>query len=106
MGTPLLAGRDFDARDTPQSPKVAIVTEAFARKYFAGRRIRSARRSRSRKAAGQPRPFYEIVGVVKDTKYTDLREAFTPLAISPRRRTASPSRRCRSWSDRTRRRPR
>ena len=29
----------------------------------------------------QPRPFYEIVGVVKDTKYTDLREPFTPLAF-------------------------
>jgi putative ABC transport system permease protein len=36
MATPLLAGRRFDDRDTPQSPLVAVVNEAFARKFFAG----------------------------------------------------------------------
>ena len=33
----LLAGRDFNAHDTPQSPKVAVINETMAKKYFAGR---------------------------------------------------------------------
>lgn len=37
MGIQLVAGRDFDARDTPQSPKVAVVSESFVKKFFAGR---------------------------------------------------------------------
>ena len=36
MGTPLLAGRDFDARDTVGAPKVAVVNEAFAKRFFEG----------------------------------------------------------------------
>ena len=36
MGTALVAGRDFDDRDTLSSPKVAIVNEVFARKFFGG----------------------------------------------------------------------
>jgi len=36
MATPVLSGRDFDDRDTPSSPKVAIVNERFAQYYFRG----------------------------------------------------------------------
>ena len=38
MGTPLLAGRDFDERDTRRRRAVAIVNESFARKFFGGTR--------------------------------------------------------------------
>ena len=34
LGTPLVAGRDFDDRDRPESPPVAIVNEAAVRKFF------------------------------------------------------------------------
>src|SRR5258708_6928361 len=34
LGTPLLAGRDFNERDTPNSPKVAVVNESFIRKFL------------------------------------------------------------------------
>src|SRR6185295_16892005 len=37
MGTPILAGRDFDVHDTAGGEKVVIVTELFARKFFAGK---------------------------------------------------------------------
>jgi len=37
MGTPLLAGRDFDGRDTASSPRVAIVNQAFARSFLVAR---------------------------------------------------------------------
>jgi predicted permease len=36
METPLLVGRDFDERDNQQSPKVAIVSEQFAKTFFGG----------------------------------------------------------------------
>jgi hypothetical protein len=36
MGIPLLAGRDFTARDTADAPKVAIVSERIVREYLSG----------------------------------------------------------------------
>ena len=78
-GSPLVAGRDFDDRDTPQSPKVAIVTQSFVRKYFGG-----ARRHRpvlpDDGAPASRGPSTRSSASSRDTKYTDLREAFAPLA--------------------------
>jgi putative ABC transport system permease protein len=79
LGIRIVSGRDFDARDTPQSPKVAIVTEAFAHKYLAGRDA-IGQTFQIEAPIGEARPFYQIVGVARDTKYTDLREPFAPLA--------------------------
>ena len=79
LGVRLVAGRDFDARDTPQSPKVAIVTESFARKHLGGRDP-IGQAFQIEEPTGEPRPLYQIVGVVRDTKYRDLREPFAPLA--------------------------
>jgi len=75
MGTPLLAGRDFNQTDTPQAPRVAIVNEAFARKYFAS----LSPVGRIFHDTGKPDQTYQVVGVVKDTKYYELRE--DPVAI-------------------------
>lgn len=66
--TPLVAGRDFRFEDTG-GPDVAIVNQSFARHYFGdatpiGRRMTLER---------ETKPF-EIVGVVADAKYSDLRE--------------------------------
>jgi len=74
----LMAGRDFDARDTTASPRVAIVTESFAKKYFPGRSVIGQTFTFER-TPDQPNPPTEIVGVAADTKYADLREAFLPL---------------------------
>jgi predicted permease len=79
LGIQFVAGRDFDARDTPQSPKTAIVTESFVRTFLAGRNP-IGQSFQIEAPTGEARPFYEIVGVVRDTKYTDLREPFAPLA--------------------------
>jgi predicted permease len=80
MATPMLAGRDFDGRDTTGSRKVAIVTERFAGTFFAGRNP-VGQTFQVEEGAGVERPVYEIVGLVKDAKYTDLREEFTPIAF-------------------------
>jgi predicted permease len=67
LGTTLFAGREFDEHDTLTSPPVAIVNQSFA-SYFFGNRSPLGRRVTSVNVA------YEIVGVVGDAKYRDLRE--------------------------------
>ncbi|HKB11922.1 MAG TPA: ABC transporter permease [Vicinamibacterales bacterium] len=79
MGTPIVAGRDFDDRDTPGAEKAVIVTQSFVQKFFAGQNP-IGRAFQIDEPPGQPRPLCRIVGIAKDTKYTDLREEFTPLA--------------------------
>jgi predicted permease len=79
MGTAVAAGRDFDSRDGPGRPPVAIVNESFARQFFGstsaiGRRVTSLNVT------------YEIVGVVGDAVYVDLRDGvrstmYTPWAL-------------------------
>jgi predicted permease len=71
-GTPLVRGRDFSEADTAQSRRVAIVSEAFVKKYFPnsdplGRRI-------GLDYGSPPRLFHEIVGVAKDARLNNLRD--------------------------------
>ena len=79
LGTTLLSGRDFDRRDSPSSPRVAVVNEAFAAKYLAGGSP-VGRSFQLDTGAGQSQPSYSVVGLVANTKYADLREPFTPIA--------------------------
>jgi predicted permease len=82
LGTPILAGRDFNERDSAAGNKVAIINKSFADKYFAGRNpIGQTFQLDAR--PGRPHPIFEIVGVVKDMKYSDLREPFTPTGFFP-----------------------
>jgi len=82
LGTPLLAGRDFDDRDTANSPKVAIVNQAFVRKILKGADP-IGKRFRIHEAPGKPRPFYEIVGVTGDNKFQDIHEEYLPFMYFP-----------------------
>jgi predicted permease len=82
MDTPLLAGREFDERDTLASPKVAIVNEEFTRRFFGGADP-VGRTFRMSAPAGEPEPQFQIVGLVKNTKYYELREDFIPIAFFP-----------------------
>ncbi|MGH9672410.1 MAG: ABC transporter permease [Bryobacteraceae bacterium] len=79
MGIGLLSGRDFNDRDTPSSPRVAIVNEAFMRRYFAGNAA-VGEIFRMPGSASQPDDIYQIVGVVKNSKYRSVQEAFPPIA--------------------------
>jgi putative ABC transport system permease protein len=82
LGTPLLAGRDFDDRDTANSPKVAIVNQAFVRKILKGADP-VGKRFRIHEPPGKPRPLYEIVGVTGDTKFQDMHEEYLPFMYFP-----------------------
>lgn len=76
IGTTVVSGRDFDERDTAVASKVAVVNESFAR-YFFGARSPLGWRVTSRNVT------YEIVGVVKDAKYQDLRQEVVKTMYIP-----------------------
>src|SRR5215469_4260908 len=82
IGTPLLAGRDFDERDTATSAKVAIVNQAFVRKILKGADP-LGKTFRIHEAPGKPRPLYEIVGLTGDNKYQDMHEEYLPFMYFP-----------------------
>jgi predicted permease len=82
MQIPILTGRGFDKHDTQTSPHVALVNEAFMRKYLAGMSA-AGKTFRTNAESGYPETEYEIIGVVKDTKYTDLREPTPPMTFAP-----------------------
>jgi putative ABC transport system permease protein len=82
VGTALLAGRDFDDRDTATSVKVAIVNQAFVRKILKGAGP-LGKRFRIHEPPGKPRPLYEIVGVTADNKFQDMHEEFLPFMYFP-----------------------
>jgi predicted permease len=82
MGTPLLAGREFTDADTLSSPKVAIVNQEFARKYFGGKNP-VGHTFHLEAEAGKPEPLFQIVGLVKNTKYYDISEDFRALGFFP-----------------------
>lgn len=90
VGTPLLAGRDFNDRDTATSVKVAIVNQAFVRKILKGAEP-LGKRFRIHEAPGKPRPLYEIVGVTGDNKFQDMHEEFLPFIYYPTTQQERPS---------------
>ena len=79
LRTPLVAGRELDDRDAANSAKVAVVNETFARKLFNNANP-VGRRFWIEATPSDPETAYEIVGLVRDTKYEDLREESMPIA--------------------------
>jgi len=77
LQTPMLAGRDFDQHDVAGAPYRAIVTEEFARKFAGGRNPvgMTFRIGRMRTIT----PPYEIIGLVKNSKYFALRDEPEPI---------------------------
>ena len=80
MGIPLLAGREFTARDTAAAPKVAIVSERIVREYFPGgpgealgRRVRLSDRGE----------WLTVVGVVADIRQMGLDQEVQPMIYVP-----------------------
>jgi predicted permease len=83
FGIPVLAGRGFSEADTQTAPKVALLNEAAARFYFNGRTPVGAQVQFAIGQPDQPRPWYEIVGVVKDSRSQSLREPDTKSIYIP-----------------------
>ena len=81
-GVPLLSGRDFDDRDRAGGTQVALVNEAFARRFLGGQSplgrvlLRQGR-------ADRPEPPLEVVGLVKDAVYRSPRDPMEPTVYLP-----------------------
>ncbi len=80
LGTRVLRGRTIDERDTADAPRVAVVNEAFGRRFFPdsdplGRRF----------GLGGPAHAddYEIVGITEDVKYTAAQQPTRPMIFFP-----------------------
>jgi predicted permease len=72
LNIPILQGRDFRTTDVKDAPKVCIVNERFAKKYFK----EGAALGRHIGMGGNPgtKLDIEIVGIARDTKYESMRE--------------------------------
>jgi predicted permease len=80
MGIPFVQGRGFGPQDTKSSQKVAVITESMAQKFFPtgnpiGKRFGIEGR--------QSTETIEVIGVVKDAKYGNLKESFRSMAFYP-----------------------
>ncbi len=79
MEIPLLAGRGFDDRDSSTSPKVVVINEAAAKKYFPNENPIGRKFGSSVEKSGE----LEIVGVLRDAKYDSVREPAPPTMYVP-----------------------
>lgn len=74
MGIPLLEGHDFSQQDTAASPRVAIINEELARRFFPGRDPIGLTFNT---------PPTRIVGIAANSKYYDLRQIPPPTFYQP-----------------------
>ncbi|HKO14966.1 MAG TPA: ABC transporter permease [Gemmatimonadaceae bacterium] len=81
LGVPLLAGREFTLSDGPTAPKVAIVNEAFAKKFNLGRDVVGKLMGNGDK----DQLDIQIVGLVKDAKYSEVKQKVPPVFFTPYR---------------------
>ena len=83
VGIPLLAGREFTTADAAGAGKVAIVNETFAKKFNLGRDAVGKYMSDS--TGNSVKLDIQIVGLVQDAKYSEVKEATPPLFFRPYR---------------------
>jgi len=81
MQTPFIAGRDFNDHDTLHAPLVAVINQSMASKFFGS--PLSAVGKTFRNGWNEISGPIQIVGVVKDTKYTSLRAEGEAIAYYP-----------------------
>jgi putative ABC transport system permease protein len=78
FGVRILAGRDFANTDTANSPKVVIVNNALAQKYFGGNAV-----GRRLRLNGPEGPWAEVVGVAMTGQYLSVAEPPTDFLFLP-----------------------
>ncbi len=83
LGVRLMSGREFTSADGPGRPRVAIVNEAFAKKFNLGTQAVGKRMS-TRGGRNQELET-EIVGLVRNAKYSEVKDEVPPLFFTPHR---------------------
>ena len=79
MGIPIMTGRDFGDQDSANSPLVVVINEATAKMHFGNANPLGERVS----FRGRRGPWYEIVGVVGDSKYAAVGEERARMVFMP-----------------------
>ena len=79
MGIPIVLGRALSPRDHETAPKVVVINETAAKKYFPGENPIGQRFGSSIETTNQ----LEIVGVLRDAKYDSVREPAPPTMYVP-----------------------
>jgi putative ABC transport system permease protein len=79
MGIPLLKGRTFSDRDTTGTPRVAIISQTMAQRYFPNEEAIGKRIN----VITGPERFREIVGIVGDVKQNGLNRETRPHTYEP-----------------------
>src|SRR5262249_49476657 len=79
MEIPLLAGRPLNAHDDERAPKVVIINQTFARKYFPNEHPIGKRFTFDARKPDE----IEIVGLAQDAKYTKQRDEIPPTVYAP-----------------------
>ena len=87
LGIPLIAGREFTGSDNLAGPKVAVVNEEFVKKILDGRNPIGVR-------FGSGKADMEIVGVVKNSHYSAVKQNPPVLYYTPWRQNKEPSSLC------------
>ena len=82
MQIPVVLGRAFDERDQPDSPAVAVVSEAYVKRYFPDRNPIGRHIVVNRRPPFEYRDV-EIVGVARNARYGDLKGEFRDIAYLP-----------------------
>jgi predicted permease len=80
LGVPIKAGREFTPADAPDRPKVAVVNEAFVKKFNLppnpiGKRMGTGR--------NEEQLDIEIVGLVQNAKYSSVKDEIPPVFVTP-----------------------
>jgi len=83
LGIPILSGREFVESDRLGTRQVAIVNEAFAEKFKLGRDAVGKLMARSGGTSGEL--DMEIVGLVQNSKYSEVKAVVPPLFFTPYR---------------------
>jgi len=78
MGIPLLSGRTFGPQDVTTSPKVVVVNQTFADKFFPNQNAVGKRFTYDPKKPDE----LEIIGISRDAKYTSQRDEIPPTVYS------------------------
>jgi len=91
LGIPLVVGRDFDARDRAQAAAVVIVNETLAHRFWPGENPIGKRLREFTDRGAPPHPWFEVVGVARDSKYATVGEDPKPFMYRPMAQDYTPA---------------